>query len=113
MNSIVNGTQSYLADLETAFACPNLEPGGNRRTTERQLTNFLGALQRKNPEIRERFRTTAQGPSNFHRFGIASQEQSLMDSESMHSSVADAGIILVQGRLSLLTLQAEGNNHQE
>jgi hypothetical protein len=34
-----------------------------------------------------------------------------MDSESMQSFVADAGIILPQGRLFLLTLHAEGNHH--
>ena len=63
MISIVNGTQFYLADLETAFACPNLEPGGNRRLTEHQLANFMGALQkRKTLKFAKGFGRTAQGP---------------------------------------------------
>jgi hypothetical protein len=43
--------------------------------TERQLANFCVRPRKKNPEIHERFRTTAQGPSDSHLSGIASQEQ--------------------------------------
>jgi hypothetical protein len=66
MNSIVCGPQFYLANLETAYACRNLEPGGNRGMAERRPRIFSCVPKEENPEIRERFSDNSAAASNFH-----------------------------------------------